>query len=50
MKANENIIAKLEKQIIIISERIKETNDICSQNTWKRKIDCIKERLSNISE
>lgn len=50
MKTNQNTIAKLEKQIIIISERIKETNDICSQNTWKRKIDSIKETLSNLSE
>ena len=50
MKTNQNTIAKLEKQIIIISERIKNTSDIYSQNTWKRKIDSIKETLSNLSE
>ncbi len=46
IKTNE--VLKLEKQIIILNDRIKNELDIISINLWTRKLNSIIEKLKNL--
>jgi hypothetical protein len=47
VKTNE--VLKLEKQIIILNDRIKNVEDIITLNIWTRKLNLLIEKLNKLS-
>lgn len=47
VKTNE--VLKLEKQIIILNDRLKNVEDIITLNVWTRKLNKLQEKLNKLS-
>jgi hypothetical protein len=46
VKTNE--VLKLEKQIIILNDRIKNVEDVITLNVWTRKLNSVTEKLNKL--
>ncbi len=48
VKTNE--VLKLEKQIIILNDRIKNVEDVITLNVWTRKLNSVTEKLNKLQQ